>query len=318
MTLRQLEMFLAVARAKSFTAGAEKLRLSQPTVSEQITELERELGVRLFDRAARTVTMTEAGRLLHGHAARVATTLTDARRTLDELKGLVRGALAIGASTTPGTYVVPAVVAAFRERHPGVQVSLQTANSRVIQERVRANAVDLGVIGGHVVHGQERCIAAGFLDELLLIVPPDHAWANRGELAVKDLFRVPLLMREAGSATRQLTERTLRAAGVKFSVAMELDHVEMIKQAVLAGLGIAFVSVHAIRAEVATGRLRTLRINGVPLLRHFHVIHHEARTLTPSGSAFVALLAGMRPATVPGDNPAVRRRPAERGPAAGT
>jgi DNA-binding transcriptional LysR family regulator len=292
MTLRQVEIFLAVARAKSFTRAAELLHLSQSTLSQHVRELEDELGVRLFDRLARAVTLTEAGRLLEDHAARLATTIASARRTIDELKGLERGSLVIGASTTPGIYVLPGVIAAFRRRYPGIEVALRVANSRVIEERIRADEVDLGVVGGHVLGARERCVAAGLLDELLLIVPPRHPWARRREIAPRELDRTPLLMREQGSATRQVTERALRQAGVTLTTAMELDHIEAIKQAVMAGLGVAFVSKYAVRGEIATRRLRGLRLEGVRVRRHFHVIHNEARTLTASGRAFMALLTG--------------------------
>jgi DNA-binding transcriptional LysR family regulator len=294
MTFRQVEIFLAVARAKSFTRAAETLHVSQSTLSQHVLELERELGVRLFDRLGRTVTLTEAGRLLEEHASRIVTSVASARRTLDELKGLARGSLVIGASTTPGIYVLPSIVATFRSRYPGIDVSLRIANSQVIEERIRADEVDLGVVGGHILGTGERCIAAGLLDELLLIVPPRHAWGKRREIAASALTDVPLLMREQGSATRLVTERTLRQAGVKFRTAMELDHIEAIKQAVMAGLGVAFVSMYAVRGEIATRRLCALRLKGLRVRRHFHVIHNEARTLTASGRAFMALLEGGR------------------------
>jgi DNA-binding transcriptional LysR family regulator len=162
----------------------------------------------------------------------------------------------------------------------------------VIEERIRADEVDLGVVGGHTLQGRERCVTAGLVDELLLIVSPRHPWAKRRDIAPRELAAVPLLMREHGSATRMVTERTLQQAGVKFTAAMELDHIEAIKQAVMAGLGVAFVSVHAIRGEIATRRLCGVRLKGVRLRRHFHVIHNEARTLTRSARAFMAMLEG--------------------------
>jgi DNA-binding transcriptional LysR family regulator len=300
MTFRQFEIFLAVARAKNFTRAAETLHVSQSTLSQHVRELEDELGVRLFDRLGRTVTLTEAGRLLEEHAARLATTLASARRAIDELKGLERGSLVIGASTTPGIYVLPGIVAAFRRRYPGIEVSLRIANSRVIEERIRADEVDLGVVGGHILGASEQCVATGLLDELLLIVPPRHPWAKRREIGPRELDQTPLLMREQGSATRLVTERTLRQAGIKFTTAMELDHIEAIKQAVMAGLGVAFVSRYAVGGEIATRRLCGLRLKGLRIRRHFHVIHNEARTVTASGRAFMALLERSRDRRAPG------------------
>jgi LysR family transcriptional regulator, low CO2-responsive transcriptional regulator len=291
MTLRQLEVFLAIARAHSYRQAAEALHTSQPALSQHVRELEGELGVRLFDRLSRGVALTEAGRLLEERAKRVFATLTDVREVLGELQGLQRGSLLVGASTTPGIYVLPAVIGAYRRRHPGIDLRLRIANSRVIEEAIRAHEVDLGVVGGHGLAPGEECLAAGLVDELVLIVSPRHRWARRREVAPADLAAEPLLVREEGSATRRVTERALEQAGVGWRAAMELNHTEAIKQAVMAGLGVAFVSVHAVRGEVAGRRLATLRLRGLRIQRHFHVIHSEARTLSAGARALVAMLS---------------------------
>jgi len=298
VTLRQFEAFLAVAKAKSFQRAAHTLHLSQPALSQHVKELEAEFAVRLFDRLGRSVALTEAGRLLEEHAVRVFATLAGVREAIGELAGLKRGSLLVGASTTPGIYVLPRVIATYRTRYPGVELSLTIGNSRVIEERVRANELDLGVVGGHHLEPGQRCLAAGLVDELVLVVPPEHRWARRRHVAPDRLAEEPLLLREEGSATRQLTERALTQAGVPFRRGMEFDHIEAIKQAVLAGLGVAFLSFHAVRGEVATHRLRALRVRGLALRRHFHVIHHDARTLTPTARAFVDLLEDKRPSPI--------------------
>lgn len=295
MTLRQLEVFVAVARERSFSLAARKIHLSQPTLSEHVRELEQELGKPLFLRRGRTVTLTEAGRIFEPYAARIVATVGDARQAVVEVDGLARGSLLIGASTTPGVYVLPRIIGAFRQRYPGIDVRLKIANSRVIEEAVRANDFDLGVVGGHGLAPGEECLAAGLVDDLMLIVPPDHPWARRHTVEPGLLARQPLLTREEGSATRQVAERALQHANVRFTIAMELDHPEAIKQAVMAGLGVAFMSVHAVRGELAAGRLRTVRVRGLRIQRHFHVIHHEARTLSASARAFMELLEHAKP-----------------------
>jgi DNA-binding transcriptional LysR family regulator len=291
MTLRQLEVFLAIARARSYRQAAEALHTSQPALSQHVRELEGELGVRVFDRLSRGVALTEAGRLLEERAKRVFATLTDVREGLQELQGLQRGSLLVGASTTPGIYVLPAVIGEFRRRHPGIDLRLRIANSRVIEEAIRAHEVDLGVVGGHGLAPGEECLEAGLVDELVLIVSPMHRWARRREVAPTDLADEPLLLREEGSATRRVTERALEQAGVRWRASMELDHTEAIKQAVMAGLGVAFVSVHAVRGEVSSRRLAALRLRGIRIQRHFHVIHSEARTLSAGAREFVAMLS---------------------------
>lgn len=297
MTLRQLEVLLAIARAGSYRRAAEALHTSQPALSQHIKELEGELGVRLFDRLGRGVALTEAGRLLEERAQRIFAALTDAREALGELQGLQRGSLLVGASTTPGIYVLPALIGDFRRRYPGITLRLRIANSRVIEEGIRAHELDLGVVGGHGMAPGEECLAAGLLDELVLIVGPRHRWARSREVAPAHLAEEPLLVREDGSATRRVTERVLEQAGVQWTVGMELDHTEAIKQAVMAGLGVAFVSIYAVRGEAASRRLAVLRLRGLRIHRHFHAIHSEARTLSAGARAFVAMLAelGDRP-----------------------
>jgi DNA-binding transcriptional LysR family regulator len=290
MTLRQLEVFLAIARAGGFRRAAETLHTSQPALSQHMRELEGELGTRLLERLGRRVGLTDAGRLLEEHAYRVFATLSGAREAIGELHGLQRGSLLIGASTTPGIYVLPRVVGAFKTRYPGIDLQLRIANSQRIEERVRANELDLGVVGGHSLGPGEACLQAGLLDELVLVVAPGHGWAARRQIPAAQLAGQPLLLREEGSATRRVTERALQHAGVRYRTALELDHTEAIKQAVMAGLGVAFLSVHAVRGEVSAGRLRALRLRGLRIHRHFHTIHSEARALSASARAFLELL----------------------------
>ena len=297
LTLRQFEVFLAVARAQSFRRAAEILHLSQPALSQHVAELERVLGARLLDRLGRRVTLTEAGRILEDHALRVFSTLASARESIGELSGIRRGSLLVGASTTPGIYLMPALMSAFEREYPGISVDLRIANSRVIEEQVRANELDLGVVGGHGLRAGEECLAAGVLDELVLIVPPGHPWARRPRLDPARLSQERLLTREEGSATRLVTERALLQGGVKIGRTMELGHTEAIKQAVMAGLGVAFVSVYAVRGELETGRLQQVRLRKLRIQRHFHVIHNEARTLTARANAFIGAIQGWRQGT---------------------
>jgi DNA-binding transcriptional LysR family regulator len=296
MTLRQLEVFLAVARARSFRRAAEALHLSQPALSQHVRELEGDLSARLFDRLGRTVHLTEAGRILEDHATRLFATLTDARHAIADLQGLERGTLAIGASTTPGIYLLPGVLGVFRQRYPAIDVTLRLGNSEQVEALVRGGELDVGVVGDAGARPAEASLAARVEDELVLVVGPTHAWARRREIAPADLRDQPLLLREPGSATRQVTERALAAAGVAYRPGMVLPHTEAIKQGVQAGLGVAFVSVYAIQGERAAGRLRPVRVRGLRIVRHFHLIHHERRRPSTAARAFMELFAAAAPA----------------------
>lgn len=292
MTLRQLEIFLAVARARSFRKAAERVALSQPALSQQIKELERELATPVFDRLGRTVGLTEAGRVLEEHAQRVFATLQGAQEAISELQGLERGRLRLGGSTTPGIYLLPRVLGRFKARHPGVDLSLRIGNTREIEDRVRTLEVDLALVGGHLADHKETCVEASLVDRLVLIVAPRHPWARRREITPERLVNECLLLREEGSATRRVTEAALERAGVQVRTCLELGHTEAIKHGVRAGLGVAFVSHYAIRSELASGQLRVVRVRGIAIQRHFHVIRHEARSLMPAARAFLDFLHG--------------------------
>ena len=292
MTLRQFEVFLAVARAKSFRRAAEGLHLSQPALSQHVRELEAHLGARLLDRSGRAVHLTDAGRALEEHATRLFQTLTEARQAIADVQGLQQGSLIIGASTTPGIYVLPGVLGVFRQRYPGIDVTMRLGNSEQIESLVRAGQLDLGLIGDQGRSGpDEEWLAASLADELVLVVGSTHPWARRRDIRPEELASQPLLLRETGSATRQVTERALAGAGVPYRAGMVLEHTEAIKQGVLAGLGVAFLSVYAVRGERETGRLHALRIRGLRIVRRFHVIHHERRQLSAAARAFMALLS---------------------------
>src|SRR5438046_6950879 len=228
MTFRQLETFLAIAREGSFGRAAARIHVSQPTLSEHIRELEQELGARLFHRSGRRVALTEAGRIFAPHAGHIVAAASDARHAIAEVDGLTQGTLLVGASTTPGIYVLPRIVAAFHQRHPHVTLTLSIANSGVIEERVRADELDVGVVGGHVLGPGERCVAAGLVDELVLIAPPRHPSTRRAPIRGRDVAGERLLIREPGSATRLVMERALQEAGISPSRTMELHHTEAI------------------------------------------------------------------------------------------
>ena len=290
MTFRQLEVFLAVAREGSFTLAAKRIHLSQPTLSQHIIDLEDELGKPVFDRRGRKVMLTEAGRVFLPHAAHIVAATKDAQHAVLELDGVSYGSLLIGGSTTPGIYVLPRVVAAFQQRHPRVAITLSIGNSRVIEERIRAEELDLGVVSGHVLGPGERCVAAGLVDELVLVAPRRHAWARRRAIGGSELASERLLIREPGSATQQVMERALQQADIAIGPSMELNHTEAIKRYVMAGLGVAFVSVYAVRDELKSRQLHVVPVRGLRIRRHFHVIHGERRTLTATAREFLGFL----------------------------
>ncbi len=265
-------MFRAVARRLSFRKAAEDLYLTQPAVSLQIKALEEDLGVQLFDRTGSRVELTAAGRVLLDHAEKAQDLLLEAVHEIAALSGELAGHLALGASTTIAQYFLPRMLGEFLRGHPRVQPSLISGNTERIVDAVVKREIALGFIEGPARSKNVREVP--FLtDELVLIVPAAHEWAERERIATGELKSAPLLMRELGSGTRHVVEMALAAHGVKpasLPVAMELDSTEAIKSAVEAGLGVGFVSRWAIAKDARAGSsFRIVDVEGVRIRREF-------------------------------------------------
>ena len=251
MDLRRLEIFVRVAEFGSFSRAAEALFLTQPTVSEHIRALEDELGVQLLDRLGRGAAPTPAGQLLLGYARRLLTLASEAQQAVNQFQGRVSGELIVGGSSIPGEYVLPALIGAFRAKHPEIAVSLQIGDSRTVQEWVEAGRVEIGVVG---VRPTARNLDSRQLmaDELVVVVAPDHPWAGRAAITVEDIRHEPLILRERGSGSRDTLERALGSIGLDFGafhIVGEMGSTQAIKQAIRAGFGISLISRRAVEDE---------------------------------------------------------------------
>jgi DNA-binding transcriptional LysR family regulator len=289
VTLRQLRTFKAVADLNSFSLAAQKLRLSQPSVSYQVKELEEALGLPLLDRLGKRVQMTEAGTMLYGYARRTLDLLDEAALALEEMRGIKRGNLRVGASTTVGIYLLPAALGAFKKLHPGLVISLEIGTRARVQEQVLRNELDLAVVGP-ALKDSELTILRFLSDELAVVAPAGHRLAGRHGLSLKDLQDQPFVMREPASGSRWSLEKAARKAGAKLTVAMELGSNGAIKHAVESGLGLAVLSRYACALELAGGRLVELDVRGFPIRRDWHIVHLRRRRLPASVNAFIAFL----------------------------
>jgi DNA-binding transcriptional LysR family regulator len=289
MTLHQLRIFLAVARHLSYSRAAEELRLTQPAVSAQVRELERHLGGVFFERVGRAIRLTGAGVELLGYAERVCTLVDEVSLVMEEFEGLKRGRVALASVSTAGAYVLPPLLGAFRGRHPGIGISLEVGNRAICQQRLLQREVDLVVMGR--VPEQIPHEAQPFLpDELVIIAAPSHSLARAKDITAGRLAAEPFIFRESGSGTRLNAEEFLRQRGISAPVGLELGDTSAVKEAVAAGLGIALLSRHAIRMELALGRLAVLDVRGLPLRRQWYVVHREKQRLTRVAVAFKAFL----------------------------
>ena len=284
----RIQVFRAVAELGSFRRAAERLHISQPSVSQHVQLLEEELGVRLLDRTASGVTVTPAGEVVLSFARRSAKLGQQVMASLARLEGEPGGELRLAASTTVAQYVLPRFLGQFLKENPRIRLTVKSGNTEQVTGWVLAAEADLGLIEGPA--GSKEVAVEHFLDDrLVLIVPRGHPWAGK-TVPVAALAEAPLLMRERGSGTWRVIELALKKASVRLGclqIAMELDSTEAIVSGVEAGLGVGFVSEWAMRKELRLGTVATASIEGMHILRAFSLIR-------PSGPVPAGPIAAFR------------------------
>lgn len=292
MDVHQLRVFAAVYRNRSFSKASEELYLTQPTVSDHIKALEDDLGCRLFDRLGRTIIPTKEAEVLYGNAVEIIEKTAALKELVGRFRKEISGELVVGASTIPGTYLLPSIMAEFQGRHPMITFQVIISDSKEITEKVLSHDLRLGIVGSKPSNAQIH--AAPFVeDELILIAPPSFDAA--GGLSIRDLKDHSMVFREAGSGTRQEMERILEGKRLsldQIKVSGFFGSTDAVKQAVKAGLGLAVVSRSAVVDEVRLGTLKEVRLRDVQMRRRFYVITHRKRVLPPPYQAFLVYLKG--------------------------
>ena len=289
INVHQLKIFHTVARSGSFSRAAAELLISQPSVSVQVGDLERQFGTDLFEQVGKHVRLTEAGRVLDDYAARILALIDETRVAMDEVKGLRRGRLLLGATPTPGTYLLPALLGRFKEQYPSIEISLRLADTRRIQEMLLQRQLDLGLVGGSVSFPDLEA-AVLLNDELVLVVAPSHPFATLPSVRVADLAGEPFILRERGSGNREAADEALHRAGVHVTPVFEVEGAEMVKQAVAANLGLSILSRCAVELEVAAGRLRIVPIEGLRIERAISLLSRRDHRLPRVAQAFLEMI----------------------------
>jgi DNA-binding transcriptional LysR family regulator len=292
LNLHFLRIFNAVAEYNNFSRAAEALYISQPAVSRAVQELEEEIGLPLLDRSHRTITLTEAGALLHQYAQRLFAVEQAAETTLEQLKSLERGHLALGASHTTGTYLLPPLMSRFHEQYPGIRLSLEIANTQTILEKLHTQPMDLAFVEGPV-RDTEYVAAPWRTDRLVVIAPPKHPLVERQPVTLLQLAAEPYLQRELGSGTRDIVEAAFHRQELTLNVAIELGSNQAIKQAVSAGLGISIVSNATLDLELSAGTLAVLDLQEVDFRRVLSRVTLKEKPLSRAASAFLQLSAAV-------------------------
>jgi len=289
MNLNQLRVFTAVYREGSLTRAAQTLEISQPAVSKQLSDLEADLGAPLFDRLPRGVRVTQAGEVLQEHAQRILASERAAEAQIAELSGLGRGELSVGASTTIGSYLIPSLFGAFKRAHPALALSLEIANTAVIQAAVLDGRLDLGLTEGFV-SSDALDVEVVASDEMVVIAAPGHPLLARTDVTARELTSQAVMMRERGSGTRDVIEAALRRRSIELEPSLSLGSTEALKNAVASGLGLAIVSRLSVQLELAVGRLSEVAVTDLQIHRSLHLLRLRHKGLNPAMAAFVELL----------------------------
>jgi DNA-binding transcriptional LysR family regulator len=278
VTFHQLKVFEVTARRGSFTRAAEELFLTQPTVSIQMKQLAKAVGMPLFEQVGKRLFLTDAGQNLLNTCQDIFTRLEAFEMTLADMQGMKTGQLRLSVIST-AKYVIPRLLGPFCQRYPGVDVSLTVTNHEKVVERLRENLDDL-YIPSHIPD-QVDVSCYDFLDNpLVVLASRNHPLAKHKFLQIKDLNGMDFIMREVGSGTRQAVEKMLMENEISIRVRLELGSNEAIKQAVAGGLGISVLSRHCLALDGESGQLVVLNVEGFPIQRHWHLVYPKGKQLS--------------------------------------
>jgi len=281
--LRQLEVFCRVVEMKSFSKAAEAVFLTQPTISQHISALEKYFETKLLDRLGKEIKPTHAGDLLYRHAREIIALREKACQELHQFLGKRAGHVRIGASTIPGEYILPELIGAFKAKFPEITVTLIIGDTRQIVESLIKRDIELGVVGAKI-RNDHLAYSPFAEDRVVLVVGRNHPLWERQSVKPSELIDVALIQREDGSGTRISIEKILSGKGVdprRLKVIAEMGSTESVKQGVLAGIGGSFLSERAIEKEKQLGLLRAVPIKGIEMKRSFYIITNKKRTLSP-------------------------------------
>ena len=293
-TLDQLRILKAIAAQGSFKKAADLLYVTQPAVSLQIQNLEKQLEITIFDRGGRKALLTEAGKLLLDYCERILNQCDEACKAIEDLNSLKGGTLIIGASQTTGTYLMPRMIGLFRQKYPDVSVQLQVHSTRRTGWSVANGQIDLAIIGGQLPSDLENLLQVipYATDELALVLPTKHQLANKKELLKEDLYKLNFVTLDSQSTTRKVVDKLLKDSGLdiqRLKIEMELNSLEAIKNAVQSGLGVSFLPVVSIERELAGGSIHKPHLADLEVKRELKLITNPSRYTSRASEAFKKL-----------------------------
>jgi DNA-binding transcriptional LysR family regulator len=293
ITLQQMEALICLVEEGNFSRAAKKMLLTQPALTKNIQNIEDLLSVRLVNRSNAGISLTQEGKIIYEYAKRLVKLRNEATEKILTLHENTGGNIYITASTIPATYILPPALSAFRKIHADIKVYIKTADSEEAMNMVLDKEVEIGCIGKKP---QNKKLAAEPLwkDRLVLTVPKGHRWIGKKFIAANELLQVPFISREKGSATRDVLEAYLKETKSislsQLDICAELGSSEAIKEAILAGLGVSIISIHAIKRELAAGLLFEVPIAGLKMERNFYLIYPRQTDFRHSHKIFIAFL----------------------------
>lgn len=284
LTLRQLEVFEAVAHHLSYSRASENLHLTQPAVSMQIKQLEEAVGMPLFEQLGKKIYLTEAGQELQRYSRNILQQLDEAESVFEEMKGMRRGKLAISVASTAG-YFMPFLLAQFSKRFPEVAITLDVSNREVLLQELSHNKMDFAIMG-RPPDGLGLDFTSFLENPLVVIAPPDHPLVRESKIPLARIQQETFIAREHGSGTRSATERFFAEKGIKLNTGTEMSKNESIKQAVQAGMGLSILSLNTVMLELEAKRLAVLDVDDFPIMRHWYLVHRSGKRLPGVAQAF--------------------------------
>jgi LysR family transcriptional regulator, low CO2-responsive transcriptional regulator len=288
-TLRQLKVFEAVARHLSFSRAAEELHLTQPAVSTQVSKLEEHAGLALFEQLGKKIHLTPAGVEMLRSGRTIIQQFKELEEAMTQFKGVSGGKLNV-AVISAGDYFFPRLLVEFASRHSGVTLNLVVCNREELLDQLAGNLTDLAVMVRPPLE-MDTVNEAFAPHPYVIVAAPGHPLAGRKRIPVSRLAREPFVVREKGSDTWNSMQQGFGTRLPQLNIAMEIKSTETIKQAVMAGMGVSFLSAHTISRELQAGSLAVLDVQGFPLMLNWYVVHRRAKRLPPVAQAFRSFLA---------------------------
>lgn len=288
----KLKVFCTVAETKSFSKTSEIIHLTQPAVSLQIQALEELYETKLFDRSSGSITLTPAGEILYKYAKQILSLYAEAAKEISKITGLIKGCVKVGAGTTVGNYILPAIAVDFKKKHPKIRISVSIGNSKKVLEMLNAGMIDFGIISempGKSKFSVEPLIS----DELCVICSSEHPLSKYKSVSIYDVIKEPFVIREEGSSTRVIIEKFLAEHGISVSdlhIVLILGSTGSIKEAVERGIGVSVASKWAIRKEISCGNLKILNLKEGKITRDFYIVLPKNTILSPAVEEFITYL----------------------------